>query len=285
MPPRSYPTARQRRLGAELRKLREKAGMSGSQVGAFLGGERAQVSHLESGRYGISAERVRRLASFYSTTDKHLIDALASMADERSKGWWEEYRGILSPGFLDLSELEHHAKYLRAVQMLHVPGILQTAEYAREVMCNSVSSLPALPAAELKARVEHRLRRREIFDRPAPPTFEAFIHEAALRMKYCEPEIMQAQLGFLGDLSEFPTVTVRVIPFNVQITPSVHSLLYAGGPIPQLDTVQMDSAFNAGFVDAESQLSRYRAMLDSVAELALDANESSKFIRRVAKEM
>lgn len=285
MPPRSYPTARQKRLGAELRKLREKAGMSGSQVGAFLGGERAQVSHLESGRYGISAERVRRLASFYSTTDKHLIDALASMAEERSKGWWEEYRGILSPGFLDLSELEHHAKYLRAVQMLHVPGILQTAEYAREVMCNSVSSLPSLPAAELKARVEHRLRRREIFDRPAPPSFEAFIHEAALRMRYCEPEIMQAQLAFLSDLSQFPTVTVRVIPFDVQITPSVHSLLYAGGPIPQLDTVQIDSAFNAGFVDAESQLSRYRAMLDSVTSLALDVDESRKFIRHVAKGM
>ncbi|MCC3767723.1 helix-turn-helix transcriptional regulator [Streptomyces sp. UNOC14_S4] len=285
MPPRSYPTARQKRLGTELRRLREKAGMSGSQAGSFLGGARAQISHLESGRYGISAERVRRLASFYSATDKHLIDVLASMADERGKGWWEEYRGTLSPGFLDLSELEHHAKYLRAVQMLHVPGILQTAEYAREVMRNSVSSLPALPAAELKARVEHRLRRREIFDRPAPPAFEAFIHEAALRMRYCEPEIMRAQLRFLSDLPQFPTVTVRVIPFDARITPSVHSFLYTGGPIPQLDTVQIDSAFDAGFVDAESQLSRYRAMLDSVAELALSPDDSSKFIRRVAKGM
>ncbi|GAA2707573.1 MULTISPECIES: helix-turn-helix transcriptional regulator [Streptomyces] len=285
MPPRSYPTARQRRLGAELRKLREKAGLSGSQVAAYLGGERAQVSHIESGRYGISAERVRRLAAHYSATDKHLIDALAAIADERSKGWWEEYRGILSPGFLDLSELEHHATYLRAVQMLHVPGIFQTAEYAREVMSNSVSSLPALPAAELKARVEHRLRRREIFDRPAPPTFEAFIHEAALRMRYCEPATMREQLDFLSDMSAFPTVTIRVIPFDSRITSSVHSLLYAGGPIPQLDTVQIDSAFDAGFLDAEAQLLRYRALLDSVAEIALDADESSKFIRQIAKEL
>jgi transcriptional regulator with XRE-family HTH domain len=89
MPPRSYPTARQARLGAELRKLRERAGMSGSQVAAFLGGERAQISHLESGRYGVSAERVRRLASYYSASDKKLINALAAMADERGKGWWE----------------------------------------------------------------------------------------------------------------------------------------------------------------------------------------------------
>ncbi|MFH8789634.1 helix-turn-helix domain-containing protein [Streptomyces roseoverticillatus] len=285
MPPRSYPTARQRRLGAELRKLREKAGMSGSKVAAFLGGERAQVSHIESGRYGISAERVRRLAAYYSAADKHLIDALAAMADERSKGWWEEYRGILSPGFLDLSELEHHATYLRDVQMLHIPGIFQTAEYAREVMSNSISSMPALPAAELNARVAHRLRRREIFDRPAPPKFEAFIHEAALRMRYCEPETMREQLDFLSDMSDFPTATVRVIPFEKRITSSVHSLLYTGGPIPQLDTVQIDSAFAAGFLDAEAQLSRYRALLNSVADIALDPDESSKFIRRITKEL
>ncbi|MFJ1890223.1 helix-turn-helix domain-containing protein [Streptomyces sp. NPDC088170] len=86
MPPRSYPTARQRRLGAELRKLRERAGMSGSEAAAYLGGERAQISHIESGRYGVSSERVRRLAAHYSASDKHLVDALAEMADERTRG-------------------------------------------------------------------------------------------------------------------------------------------------------------------------------------------------------
>ncbi|MES9507575.1 helix-turn-helix transcriptional regulator [Streptomyces sp. NPDC000609] len=282
MPPRSYPTARQRRLGAELRKLRERAGMSGSEAAAYLGGERAQISHIESGRYGVSSERVRRLAAHYSATDKHLIDALAEMAEERTKGWWDDYRGILSPGFLDLAELEHKASYIRAIQMLNIPGVFQTESYARAIIRSGISDLPA---DELNARVEHRTRRRDIFDRPRPTPFEAFIHEAALRMRYCAPETMRAQLAFLHEVSTWPSVTIRIIPFTRQITGSVHSTLYAGAEIPALDTVQLDSAFDAGFLDAEAQLVRYRALLDSIESVSLDTKESAQFIQHIAQEM
>ncbi|MEV0279437.1 helix-turn-helix transcriptional regulator [Streptomyces sp. NPDC050610] len=282
MPPRSYPTARQKRLGAELRKMRERAGLSGSQVGAFLGGERAQVSHLESGRYGVSAERVRRLAAHYSATDKRLVDALADMAEERGKGWWEEYRGVLSPGFMDVAELEHHATHMRVIQMLYIPGILQTESYARQLMQSGISELPV---AELNTRVEHRLRRRAIFDRPQPPKFDVLIHEAALRMRYCTPDVMRAQLDFLLDAAQWPSVTVRVIPFDAQVTASVHSVLYAGASVPALDTVQIDGAFDGGFLDAEAQLAKYRTLLDSVEGIALGADESRKFIQHIAQEL
>ncbi|MFJ1545876.1 helix-turn-helix domain-containing protein [Streptomyces sp. NPDC088246] len=282
MPPRNYPTARQRRLGAELRKLRERAGMSGSEAAAYLGGERAQISHIESGRYGVSSDRVRRLAAHYSATDKHLVDALADMAEERTKGWWDDYRGILSPGFLDLAELEHKASYIRAIQMLNIPGVFQTESYARAIIRSGISNLPA---DELNARVEHRTRRRDIFDRPSPTPFEAFIHEAALRMRYCDRDTMRGQLAFLCEVSTWPSATIRIIPFARQITGSVHSTLYAGAGVPALDTVQLDSAFDAGFLDAEAQLARYRTLLDSIESISLDAKESAQFIQRIAKEM
>ncbi|MEE1791045.1 helix-turn-helix transcriptional regulator [Streptomyces sp. BE308] len=282
MPPRSCPTARQKRLGAELRKLRERAGMSGSEAAAYLGGERAQISHIESGRYGVSDQRVRRLAAHYSAGDKHLVDALAGMAEERTKGWWDDYRGILSPGFLDLSELEHRATYIRAIEMLYVPGVFQTEAYARDLIRGGVSDLPT---AELNARVEHRTRRRDIFDRPVPTPFEVFIHEAALRMRYCDASTMREQLDFLRKVSTWPSVTIRIIPFEAQITSSVHSMLYAGASIPALDTVQIDSSFNSGFLDAEAQLARYRELLDSVESISLDTEESDQFIQRIAQEM
>lgn len=282
MPPRSRPTARQARLGAELRKLREKAGMTGSQAAAYLGGERAQVSHLESGRYGISAERVRRLAAFYSAANKHLVDALAQMADERGKGWWEAYRGVLSPGFLDIAELEHHATFLRSIRMLHVPGIFQTPDYARELITSAVSGLPD---EEVAARVEYRVQRREIFDRPAPPRFDAYIHEAALRMRYCSSDVMRSQLALLQEVSRWPSVQVHIVPFDAYVTGSLHSVLHLGGPIPQLDTVQLDSAFDGGFLDAEAQLARYRALFDAVEKVALGAKESRKFIQRIAQDL
>ncbi|MCX5078925.1 helix-turn-helix domain-containing protein [Streptomyces sp. NBC_00424] len=282
MPPRSYPSARQKRLGTELRRLRERAGMSGAVAAAFLGGERAQISHIESGRYGVSEERVRRLAAHYAATDKHLVDALAGMAEERSKGWWDDYRGVLSPGFLDVAELEFWAKDLRDIQMLHITGPLQTEAYARGLIRSGVSDLPT---GEVANRVEHRMRRRIIFDRPSPTPFKAFIHEAALRMRYCDAETMVEQLDFLCEASKWPSVTVRIIPFNRQITGSVHSVLYAGAEIPALDTVQIDSAFDSGFLDAEAQLARYRKLFTSVEAISLDPEESRKFIHRIAQEM
>ncbi|MFD9789411.1 helix-turn-helix domain-containing protein [Streptomyces sp. NPDC059070] len=282
MPPRSYPTARQQRVGTELRRLRERAGMSGTDAAAFLGGERGKISHIESGRYGISAERIRRMATHYSATNKYLVEELAKMAEERFKGWWEDFRGILSQGFLDVAELEYHAKRISIIEMLRVPGIFQTQAYARELIQSGVSELPP---SELNPRVDFRMRRREIFDRPTPTPFTALIHEAALRMRYCDASTMVEQLDFLHEVSTWPSVSVRVIPFDSQITGSVHSMLYAGAEIPELDTVQIDTAFDSGFLDAEAQLITYRALLNSIEPVTLDVDESRKIIRRIAQEM
>ncbi|KOG64239.1 DNA-binding protein [Streptomyces griseoflavus] len=283
MPPRSSPTARQQRLGAELRKLREASGMPAREAGALLGGNQAQISHLESGRLGISAERVRRLAVFYSASDSALIDALCNIAEDRHKGWWDEYRGILPRGFLDIAEMEHHASFLLSLQTLTVPGILQTPDYARAIFGGA---LPPLPESELEARVEHRMKRRAILERDTPTPFEAVIHEAALRMRYGGQATARAQLEYLLEATELPSVTVRVIPFSTEkFIGWGQSVLYAGGPVPQLDTVQLDSAYGPAFLDAGAQLSSYRAVFEATRHASLSASESKEHIHSIAKEM
>ncbi len=204
------------------------------------------------------------------------------MTEERGKGWWEAYRGVLPVAYLDIAELEHHATRLRSIRMLHVPGILQTPDYARELISSGVTGLPDV---EVAARVEHRTRRRQIFDRAAPPGFDAFIHEAALRMRYCGSDVMRSQLELLQEVADWPSVTIRVIPFDARITSSVHSVLYADGVIPPLDTVQLDSAFGGCFLDAEAQLVKYRSLFSSIEEIALDADESIKFIQHITQGM
>lgn len=283
MPPRSSPTARQARLGTELRKLREASGLPARAAGELLGGNQAQISHIESGRWGVSAERVRRLAAFYSATDTELVDALCAMAEERGKGWWESFRGILPTGFLNIAELEHHARYLRAFQTLTVPGIFQTEDYARTIFG---SSIPTLPAAEFDARVEHRLKRRAIFERAAPPQFEAIIHEAALHVLYGGRRVAREQLRYLLEVSEWPTVVVRVISFaSEEFIGSAQTMLYAGGVVPQLDTVQLDSVYGSVFLDADAQLADYRATYDALERVTLEVGESRDVINRIAKEL
>lgn len=152
MPP-STPTLRQQRLGAELRKLREHAGLTSSAAAGLLGVKQAQISSIESGRYAVSADRVRTFARIYSCADPALVDALAAMTGGRTRGWWDEYREHLPVGLIDLAELEHYATELRVALVIHIPALLQTTDHARSLfrgvfpLCSSTRSSTGSPIA------------------------------------------------------------------------------------------------------------------------------------------
>ncbi|MES4891691.1 helix-turn-helix transcriptional regulator [Streptomyces sp. NPDC096012] len=280
---RKEPTARQGRLGAELRKMREAAGLKGREAAALLGTDSAQVSQIEVGTAGVSGERVRRLAAHYACTDPELIDALVAMAADRTCGWWEEYRGSLPNSFLDLSELEHHSSYRWDVDFLHVPGLLQTEAYARALF-SYVN--PDFPDSELERRVEHRMRRRVIIERPEPIPYETVIHEAALRIRVGGRAAARAQLVRILELTEAPHVTVRVIPFDLDTFAGAGSaMVYAGGPVPRLDTVVRDGPHGTLFIDAEAQLDHYRTLFRRVEAVSLEPGRSRDFIHKLAQEL
>ncbi|WP_406740047.1 Scr1 family TA system antitoxin-like transcriptional regulator [Streptomyces atratus] len=283
MPPRKPPTARQCRLGAELRKMREHAGLTPTEAAALLGTDRTTISNTESGRFGVSGARVRTWAGHYACSDEAYVDALANMAEERIKGWWEDYRGELSGSALDLAELEHHAAGFRSVQIMHMPGLLQTEDYVRAVYSES---LPAPSPASLRRRISHRLRRRDVLDRSDPPACTFLVHEAALRMQFGGRRVARGQLEHLLKESERDNVTVRVIPFAVGGFPNAGSSThYVYGPVPQLDTVQTDALLGSGFVDAEARLQVFRAVLDRTEGRSLDPQSSRDFIKEVAEQV
>lgn len=283
MPPRSNPTARQVRLGTELRRLREAAGLKAREVAALLNSTSGQMSHVELGIAAVSAERVRRLAAHYACMDDELIDALVAMATDRTRGWWEEYRGILPPAFLDTAEAEHHATYLREVVIMHVPGLLQTADYARAVFSYM---RPELSESEVAARVEHRMNRRVIIERDSPTPYETVIHEFALRVHVVDRQASRAQLDFILDEIEKGHATVRVIPVDFEgFAGAGASMMYLGGPVPQLDTGLRDSPTGVVFCDAQAQLKWLRALFHKVESAALEPVASRDLIHRLAKEV
>lgn len=284
MPPRDNPTARQARLGRELRKLRDRSGKGAREAAGLLSTDQARISHIESGRVGISEERIRKLAVLYECDDAPLIDALCAISREhRGQYWWDEYRGVLSPGFLDIAELEHHARYLRYLQPMTLPGIFQTEDYAR-AMFNS--AIPRFPANEVQVRVEHRLRRQAILDRECPPDIEAIVHEAALRMRVGGRKVARKQLEHLIGLSQRPDVMLRVIPFtNEDYFSLAQTILYAGGVVPQLDTVQLDNSYDGHIIDAAATLERYKTLLDFAEQVSLEPEESRNLIHHIAREL
>ncbi|MFS8200710.1 helix-turn-helix domain-containing protein [Streptomyces sp. CWNU-52B] len=283
MPPKRHLTARRLRLGAELRKLREATGMKAREAAALLGADAVQMSQIESGVAGVSAERVRRLAAHYACTDEALIEALTTMATDRTRGWWEEYRGLLPPVFADVAEVEHHATFLREVVITHVPGLLQTADYARAVYTYMV---PGLPENKLTPRVEHRMRRRVAIEGDSPTPYETLIHEFALRIRVADRQASRAQLQQILDKIEQGHVTVRVIPTDQDgFAGADASMMHLGGPLPQLDTALRDFPTGTMFIDAEAQLKQLRTLFRKVEEMSLEPMASRDFIHRMTKEL
>ncbi|MFJ8003378.1 helix-turn-helix domain-containing protein [Streptomyces fagopyri] len=278
MSTRREPTARQLRLATELRRLRDAAGLTAREAATLLGVSNVQISQIEAGLSGVSEQRLRRLASHYACTDDEFIDALVAMATDRTRGWWEEYRGLLPTPFLDLAELEQSAAFLRDVAILFVPGRLQTADYARAVFS---SRLPGLTDDEIEVRVRHRMQRQE---RTVP--HEVVIHEAALRIRVSNRATSKAQLARLLEFSEADHIVLRVVPFELDDFAGASSTMtYAGGPLPKLDTVVRDAPHGSVFIDSEAQLNTYRTSFRRVEAASFDADRSREFICKLAQEL
>ncbi|MFF3502250.1 helix-turn-helix domain-containing protein [Streptomyces sp. NPDC003247] len=281
MTSRPNPTARQARLGTEMRKLREAAGVPNRKAAAQLGVSPTQISHIESGRIGISEERLRRMTEFYDCDDAALVDALVAMSLPRFGNWWDEYRGVMPPQALDLAELEHDASYVRAFEVVHIPGVLQTEAHVR---ATSDFFDPNRPKEIREAFVSFRMQRRQVLESGTP--YDVIIHEAALRMRVGGSKVTRDQLKHLLDASDRKSLILRVVPFTTEgFSGGGYSMQYVGGAVHQLDTVQIDTTHGAEFIDATARLNRYRNVLGSIDKAALPEDASLDLIHRIAQEL
>jgi hypothetical protein len=129
------------------------------------------------------------------------------------------------------------------------------------------------------------MKRRAILDRDQPPQCTFLIHEAALRMQFGGRGVARKQLHHLLEQSDRDSVAIRVLPFSVGGFPSAgSSTTYCSGPVPQLDTVQMDTALGSAFLHSETHLVNYRSVLDRTEQLSLAPGPSRDFIHDVARQ-
>ncbi|MER7752988.1 helix-turn-helix transcriptional regulator [Kitasatospora sp. NPDC097643] len=283
MPPRTTPSARQERVGTELRKMRDCAGRTTAEAAALFGFARTKITQIEKGQYPITAERVRMLAAEFQESDIAFVDALAAMAEERHKGWWEDYRGSVPVGFLDIAEMEYFAKSIRTYQVSHVPGAMQTEAYARAIFKDLY---PPLPPRLLEARLEHRLQRSALLMREGAQPYSALIHEAALRMLFGGRDAAKHQLDKLLEFSELPHITLRVISFSSNgFVGAGQGIFYAKGPVPRLDAVQLDAVGGPAFLHEQKHLENYRHIIDTMTERSLTESQSRDAIRLIKKEI
>jgi transcriptional regulator with XRE-family HTH domain len=264
--------------------MRERAGLTSTQAAQLLGIKQNQVSNMEAGRHGVSPDRLRAIACYYDCSDRAHVEALVTMTPDRKRGWWEEYRHILPAPLLDLAELEHHGTALRTAHTSGIPGLLQTLDHSREVFRQVV---PELSPPEVEHRASFRIKRQAILFRGrAQVPYQAIIHEAALHMRFGGRDVAKQQLKHLLKMSEYPNISLHVIPFDAGGYPGAgQPIYYVHGPVPQLDTVQLDQSHGITLLDAEAQLDKYRKVLDRLMTLSLIELESRSLIHSIVQSL
>lgn len=276
LPGGASPTVRRRELAARLRRLRTEAGLTVTQVSDQLLCSPTKISRIETGQRAATLRDVRDLCTIYGVTDKAAQDHLMSLAREsRQPGWWRPYD--LNHALDTFIGLEAAATAITDYQLL-VPGLLQTAEYADEMIR---LFRPDSSIEERKRLVDLRLERQQLLRTDDPPRFWAVLDESALQREVGNPLVMRSQLAHLVAVSELQNVTIQVIPFRA----GAHQGMTGGFVLldfadPNVSSVVYLDAIDQLIVEQADNVARYRDVLDALRAVALSPADSIDFISK-----
>ncbi|MFJ8866761.1 MULTISPECIES: helix-turn-helix transcriptional regulator [unclassified Streptomyces] len=281
MPTNVNPTVRRRRLGQELRRLREIKGMTAEEVAERLLVSQSKISRLENGRRSISQRDVRDLCGVYEVEDHRVVDSLMQMAkDSRQQGWWHAFGDIPYSVYIGL---ETDAESLRVYEPQIVPGLLQTRSYA-EALING--ALPEAPPSDIEKRVNVRARRQDRVNASEHPLrLWAVIDESALRRLVGGKQVMIEQLEHLVEQSQLPHVTVQVLPFDMGAHPGINGQ-YAILEFPDAadsSVVYIEGVTSDLYLEKANDVQRYSVMYEHLRAQALNVDQTRQFISDITK--
>ncbi|MEW9556353.1 helix-turn-helix domain-containing protein [Nonomuraea sp. NPDC050783] len=282
--PGSGPTALRILLGSQLRKLREAKNVTREEAGHLIRGSESKISRMELGRVGFKERDVADLLTLYGVVDQQARSAVLDLvATANEPGWWHRFNDVLPTWFQAYVGLEEAATRIRTYEVQFVPGLLQTKEYARAVV---TAGAAGIGTEEISRRVDLRLERQRIFDRPDGPIFWAVIDEAALRRPIGGAEVMKAQLEHLIDLMRQPNITIQVMPFSFgghSAEGGAFSILRF--PDPDLpDVVYVEQLASALYLDKREDVDRYTEVMERLCAVSTMPDETTDLLRAIADE-
>ncbi len=280
MVPSPQPPLARRRLGAELRRLRVAAGLTLKQTAAHLECSDSKISRIEKGQVGALPRDVTDLLTLYQVDEWKREELLQLARQARRRPWWEvEFRDLQ----LAYASYQAAAVTIREYQVLLLPGVFQTQEYARAVLR---ALRPGLEPPDVEGRIEFRVRQQAILTRPDPPSIHAVLDEAVLRRPVGSAAIMRRQLERLIQWTEYRNVTVQVIRFAAGEHAGMDgSFVIFGFGGPEEDVVYLENTTNDFLLEEGDAVARYRVLFAHLREQALDPDESRSFISKASKDL
>ncbi|NSC24060.1 helix-turn-helix domain-containing protein [Streptomyces albus subsp. chlorinus] len=285
MPPVKPSTVLGRQLGDELRRFRVAAALSTTDAAAVLDCTKGKISRMENGHVPVRLPDLKALISAYGISDvraQERLTALTRRANRRRRdGWWHQYSSVLSDAYRDQIEMEAICSGIRTFQAQVVPGLLQTAEYARAI---AVASPGWDTPEEIEQVVQVRMARQRRLTDEDPMQFWAVLTEGVLHQQVGGPSVMAAQLASLVALADRPNITLQVLPFSRGAHASMLGpYVLLGFPQPAaLDLVLSETATGNTWIEREADVVSYQALFDDARTTALPPADSVTMIERIA---
>ncbi|MFJ3922543.1 DUF5753 domain-containing protein [Streptomyces sp. NPDC090022] len=280
-----------RRLGGRLLQLRDAAGRTQAQASQVLSATSTKVVKMERGWVPMRDPDIVALCTFYGLHDRAAVAPLLELAAldrerRKAKGWWQQ--APAAGASAEYIALEDVATRVRIWQLARVPGLLQTAAYARALTRGDGAGQGAEPEPDdVERRVAVRLKRQERLRAQDPLQLHAVLWEGALRQEIGGREVMAAQLDHLARTARLPNVHLRILPFRAGGHPC------AGGPFSiisfarpaALDVVHAGTAAATAWVEHEDDRARCARLFERAARLSATPAESLDLIEGLAKDL
>ena len=279
------PTVRRRRLAAELREIRESKGRSGETVAAALKWSPSKISRYERAKTGLRPREVERLLDYYQITSPRREMLLALAADAAQKGWWEDFSDVLYEDYQQFIGLEHEAASIAIWHVDVVPGLLQTEEYARNIISSYSRVEPTAPGM-IGRLVRVRMRRQQVLDRPELQ-ISVVLDESVLKRRIGNETVMHDQLQHLVQIADRPNLTLQILPLDAQHTVVGESFVIFGfgtDADAMLQDVVSTEAMRSGFIlEGERETYLHRIAFQTLTDAALDPAASRALILETAQ--
>lgn len=273
-------SALRRQLLAELRRLRPASVQTQRQVAEALDWSPSKVTRIEGGAVSLSVTDLRALLAFYGVVDPGVVERLVDLArrSRRARSPFAAYADVFSPVALRFFDFEHSASWIGEVELLVVPGLLQTEEYARALM-----SVHELGSDKAERFVSSRAVRQQLMNRVDPPTLSFVVDESVLLRAIGGPAVMQAQLQRLLELGRRECVAIRVLPLalgeHVGLRGPFVLLKFVGTNDPDVVYIEQRRG-DAIFQDEVEVIANHQRLFSELEKRAAHPSELSVYVER-----
>jgi transcriptional regulator with XRE-family HTH domain len=279
---RRSPTVRRLRLGTELRRFREAAGLTIDQVAEALECSDSKISRIETAQVGATPRDVRDMLELYGVTGGEQNDLIQMAREARQKAWWHRYSDVPPTPYVGFEAAALAINYYGASL---VPGLLQTEEYARSVLR---AVRPQLGPDEVERRVRLRMDRQAILIQESPPSLSVILDEAAVRRLTGGRQVMLRQIHRIIAATANPSVKVQILPFSVGQHASMDGSFthfHMADPADQ-DRVFVELPTGTEiYTDDLEEVRRCVASFESLTNASLRPDDSISLLNELTKEL